>query len=104
MEFNAASQWWPEFVSELLPSLNTLVQIFLPGEEKGLASRVEGVGEGYLDISAPPLRATMHLDVGSEMDLFWRDKRGMYKLPTQLEAILTKRHRLWRVQPRKSVV
>lgn len=83
----------------LLPGLNALVQIFLPEREDGLASRVEGVGQGHIEIAAPPLPSTIHLELGQEMDLFWRDKRGMYKLPTQLTAIFVKGHRMWRVEP-----
>lgn len=86
-------------MSDLLPGLNTLVQIYLPGEEVGLASRVEGVGADYLEFPAPSLPATTHLELGQEMDLFWRDKRGMHKVPTRLVDNFITGHRIWRVEP-----
>lgn len=53
----------------------------------------------YLDISAPAMPSTMHMELGQEMDLFWRDKRGMYQVPSRFVGTLNAPHRMWRVEP-----
>lgn len=85
-------------MTEFRPVLNSLVEIYFPGEERGLPSRVEDISEDHLDLSAPPLPVTMSMEPGQELALFWRDKRGMFKVESRFIGTLANPHRLWRVE------
>ena len=79
--------------------LNTIVQVYLPDDETGKTSRVEGIGRGYIEIANPSPEMETSLKASTEMYIFWRDKRGMYRAPAQLVDIFTERAALWRVRP-----